>query len=213
MAKLEWGKIDDRFFQQGLDRGVAYVAGSAPVAWNGLTGFEEGGEPGETTILWRDGRMYLAEKAASDFTGTLTALAYPRAMGKALGMPEVTPGFIIDNQRPQPFGLTYRTLVGNGGTEDPFGFQIHLVYNAVASMAPRSRQSINDSVNLVEFSFGIICKPVKLPGYRPAAHYVIDGRYIPNYLMNGLQDKLYGTASTAPTLPTPGELKTYFETA
>lgn len=199
---LTWDAPNERFFQQGIDRGVLYAA--TAVAWNGLTGVDEG-EQGSTSILYRDGTIYLADADASDFSGKLTALFFPDAFSECVGIPAATDGLYVDNQKPKRFGLSYRTLIGQGGNADPFGYQIHLLYNVFATIAPRSRRSLGSDNAPVEFSFDLVATPVRLPGFRPSAHYIIDTRTLGKSVIDQLEGILYG-ASEAPRLPTPQEL-------
>lgn len=203
---ITWDKPDERYFEHGLDRGVLYIPGLNPLPWNGLTGFDEGGESGASTILYRDGVIYLADVDASDFSGHLTALFYPNEFHECLGKPEVTDGLYADNQKPKRFGFAYRTLVGSGTTGDMFGYQIHLVYQAMASIAARNRKTLGSDVTPIEFGFDIVCTPVKLAGYRPTAHYVIDTRNMSQSTVTQLENILYGEGATPGRMPSPQEL-------
>ncbi len=203
--RVTWGDPAQRYYEHGLDRGVLYIPGRDPLPWNGLTSFDEGGGT-TSSMLYRDGVVYLADVEAGDFSGKMSALFYPDEFHECLGMPEATDGLYVDNQKPKPFGLSYRTLIGNGGDEDPFGFQIHLVYGCMASLAPLSRQSMGASSTPVAMNFDIVCTPVKLPGYRPTAHYIIDTRNMSPSRVLELETILYGDDLTAGEMPTPTEL-------
>lgn len=195
---LTWDKPDERFFEHGLDRGALYMGGAAPIPWNGLTSFDEGGS-GNTSLYYRDGLIYLADAEASDFSGKLSALFFPDEFSQCLGIPEVADGLFVDNQKPQRFGLSYRTLVGSGETGDLFGYQIHLVYNCMATVEPRSRRTLGSDSAPTEFTFNIVCTPVKLTGFRPTAHYVIDTRHLDAATVADLENLIYGSGS----LPAP----------
>lgn len=199
---LTWDPPDERYFEHGLDRGVLYIPGDDAVPWNGLTGFEEGGA-GTSAIMYRDGVIYLADAEASDFQGKMTAIFFPNEFHQCIGMPEVTDGLYVDNQKPKRFGLSYRSLIGSGSSGDLFGYQIHLVYNCVAIIAPRTRKTIGADTEFVEFNFDIACTPVKLQGYRPTAHYIIDTRNMTPSRVTQLEEILYGVGSTPGELPDP----------
>jgi len=198
---LTWDPPDERYYEHGLDRGVLFIPGKDPIPWNGLTGFEEG-SAGTSSMLYRDGVVYLADAEASDFSGKMDALFYPDAFHECIGLPEATDGLYVDNQKPKRFGLSYRSLIGSGATDDLFGYQIHIVYNCMATIAPRSRQTLGKDTQPVMFSFDIVCTPVKLPGYRPTAHYIIDTRAMSPSRVTDLEELLYGPGD----LPTPEEL-------
>lgn len=201
--KVTWGDPNDRYFHHGVDRGVLYAA--TTVAWNGITGLTEAGN-GAATMYYIDGQVYLADVDPTDFSGSLTAYSFPNEFGRCVGMPEVAEGLVADNQKPQQFGLSYRSLVGSGLEGDMFGYQIHLLYKAMASIGSRERKTINNSPQPIEFTFDIVATPVKMPGLRPTAHYVIDTRHLDPDTIRDLEDMLYGTATTEGALPDPTTL-------
>lgn len=200
-----WDDPDKRYYQHGLDRGVLYIPTKNPVPWNGLISFDEGGE-GSTEIMYRDGVIYLADADASDFAGKITAIMYPDAFSACIGIPEAADGLYVDNQKPQPFSMSYRTLIGSGTRGDMFGYQIHLVYNCMANVGRRQRRTIGKETDPTLFDFDVVCTPVKLPGYRPTAHYVIDTRGMSPSTIDQIEDILYGAGSTPGRMPTPTEL-------
>lgn len=205
MFNITWDDPNDRYYEHGIDRGVIYIPTRDPIPFNGITGFEESGG-GAATILYRDGIIYMADVEAADFTGKLTALFFPDELHECLGMPEVADGLYVDGQKPKRFGFSYRSLIGSGATGDLFGYQIHLVYNAIASIGSRSRETLGENADPVEFSFEMFCTPVRLPGYRPTAHYIIDTRNMSKSKVLQLEELLYGDGSTAGVLPSPTEL-------
>lgn len=170
------------------------------VPWNGITGFDEG-PGGASNILYRDGQIYLADVDASDFTGKLSALFYPDEFGDCVGIPMVTDGLFVDGQKPKRFSFAYRTLVGSGIDGDWFGYQLHLVYNAMATINTRQRKTIGQTTDPTTFDFDIVCTPTKLAGYRPTAHYIIDTRYLDAETIGLIEDMLYGTDTTPGLIP------------
>lgn len=192
MLALEWDALDERYYEYGLDRGALYLNNTV-IPWNGLTGFDESTESAEATILYRDGVIYMADYEATDFAGNVRALCYPDAFSEYVGIAKVSDGLYADNQKPKQFGFSYRTLVGSGNVDDLYGHQIHLVYNAVATLGSRNRSTITEEQELVEFSFDVVCKPVHLPGYRPTAHYVIDTRGMHKSRIAYIEGILYGS--------------------
>lgn len=221
---LEWDANDERYYHHGVDRGVLYIRApgvgindfieeplseSAPTVaafpWNGITGMDESGN-GDSAIYYIDGKVFLADVDPTDFKGRLTAYGWPKKFGECLGMPEVAPGLVVDNQKPKQFDFSYRTLVGNGLGNDRFGYQIHLVYQAMASISGRNRKTVNNGPNPLEYAFDLVCTPVALPGYRPSAHYVIDTRYLPESALETIEEILYGTSTTRARMPRPQEL-------
>lgn len=202
---LTWDPPNERYFHQGLDRGAIYIDDDPPVVWNGLTGIEEGGSS-ETSITYRDGKIILADVEASDFQASVSAVFFPDELSACLGIPEAAENLYVDNQKPRRFGFVYRTLVGSGLTGDMFGYQIHLIYNALASIGTRSRKTLSDTPELMPFTFDLVCTPVKLAGYRPSAHYILDTRGMNSGQLKDLEDILYGKGIVEGRMPTPTEL-------
>jgi hypothetical protein len=141
-----------------------------------------------------------------DFEGSISALFYPDEFSEALGITEMTDGLYVDNQKPKRFNMSYRTLIGSGNTGDMFGYQIHLLYNAVATIGTRSRKTMNQQQDLTTFTFDLTATPVQVPGFRPSAHYIIDTRNLDSTTIAELETILYGSLEAAPRLPEPVEL-------
>lgn len=196
---------NERYFMHGIDRGVLYLTGKDPVVWHGLTGVDESGDASKS-ILYRDGVIFLAEVDPGDYEGVVNAIFFPDEFAEALGIPEIADGFYVDNQKPKRFGLSYRTLIGSGATGDMFGYQIHLVYNAVAMIGTRSRKTMNQASEFTEMTFDLTATPIKLPGLRPSAHYIIDTRHMGSSTLAEIEEILYGVGVTPGRMPTPGEL-------
>lgn len=204
-SSLVWDDPLDRYFQTGIDRGVLYIDGKGAIAWNGITAFDESGN-GKTSILYRDGQIYLADADATDFSGSLRAVFFPDEFSECVGMPEAADGLYVDNQKPKRFGFSYRSLIGSGATGDLFGYQIHLVYNAIATIGVKNRKTVTDRQELTDFNFDIVCTPVKMKGYRPTAHYIIDTRHLDPDTIARLEGMLYGSAAGGGMLPNPDDL-------
>lgn len=217
---LEEGSVLNTFYAGDFaDERYQYVWAGAPnnsatikkeiigtaFPWNGITGFDESGN-GDSSIHYIDGRVYLADVDPTDFSGKLTAYSWPDQFSEALGFPEAADGLYVDNQKPKQFDFSYRSLIGSGSTGDMFGYQIHLVYKAMASFSGRSRKTINNNSDPIDFGFDLVCTPVALPQYRPSAHYVIDTRHLAKATVDQLEGILYGDATHAPRMPTPTEL-------
>lgn len=202
---LTWDNPADRLYQHGTDRGVLYIPGKNPVPWNGIIGVEEDSNT-SSSIYYIDGKIYLADVDPGDFTGSLSAYFWPDEFSACIGIPEAADGFYVDNQKPKRFGLSYRSLIGSGTAGDMFGYQIHLIYNAVAQIRQRTRRSINSSSDPSEFQFDITATPVAIPNHRPSSHYIIDTRHLTEATMASLENLLYGEGVTPGVLPDPTDL-------
>lgn len=200
-----WDDPNDRYYSTGLDRGVLYPPNGNAVAWNGIISVDEASDS-SSSIYYLDGRIYLADVDPGDFKGSLSAYFWPEAFADCVGISEAADGFYVDNQKPKRFDLSYRSLIGSGNSGDMFGYEIHLLYNVMATIGTRSRKTINASPNPTEFTFDLVATPVALPGFRPSAHYIIDTRHLGAVMVAQLEALVYGDEISALHLPTPEEL-------
>lgn len=210
MYVIEWGNQDERYFQHGVDRGVFYDRDNDNgKAWNGITGVTESGN-GSSTVYYIDGQIYLADVDATDFSGSLTAFDYPPEFAGCVGMPMIADGLFMDNQKPTRFGFCYRSLIGSGIAGDQFGYMIHLWYNCMATIGNKARKTLNANTTPMEFNFDLVAKPVKIPGFRPSAHLVLDTRTLSPEQLEGIERLLYGEIGDdyviSPRLPDPIDL-------
>lgn len=199
---LTWDDPTERYFQHGIDRGVLYPKGGTAVVWNGITGVNESGN-GSSTVYYIDGQIYLADVDPTDFEGSLTAFFFPDAFAECIGAPQVAEGLFLDNQKGKQFGLSYRSLVGSGAEGDMFGYQIHLIYNCMASIGQKQRKTLTNTPDLMEMTFDLVATPAKITGFRPTAHFVIDTRFLTPDSVAELEDILYGDDAA---LPVPQDL-------
>lgn len=200
---IEWNRPEERLIEYGLDRGVLYLKDSRPpVAWNGLVGLDESLSSTQT-VHYRDGRIFMVDVEAGDFSATLSAFYFPDAFAELSGLIEVSDGFFADGQKPQMFDLSYRTLIGSGATGDRFGYQIHLVYNATAMISDRNRKTVTAEADLEPIKFDIQAVPEPFPGIRPTAHFTIDTRNLSQSSIEEIEDILYGDTAR---MPSPIEL-------
>lgn len=201
--RLFWTKPEKRYFEAGLDRGVLYRRGGAPaVAWDGLISVEEAGGEG-AVAYYIDGRPFLFFPKPKEYQATLSAYMFPEEFSEVMGMGEVADGMYLDSQPSQNFDLSYRTMVGNsaGGVEN--NYKIHLVYNASVTPSSSTYETLSDSINPTTFSWEIQAVPVKVEGFRPTAHIVIDTRKMDQKKINAIEDLLYGTGPGTAYMPPP----------
>lgn len=170
------------------------------VAWNGLTSVEEKGGS-QVVSYYMDGQAYLHYATPKDYAATISAYTFPDEFSEVLGVIEAADGMYLDSQIGDSFGFSYRTLVADPINGTNAGYKIHLVYNATIVPSSKNYQSINASVNPVDFSWDIQAVPVGLPGYRATAHFIIDSRQADQNLLNRLEAQLYGTGNTNGYLP------------
>ncbi len=208
MSKLEWDKKTERLYETGVKNGVLYVQNSdgtygTGVAWNGLTGVTENPSGAESNPLYADDIKYIDLRSAEEFGATIEAYTYPDEFAACDGSATVTAGVTIGQQVRKPFGLCYRTTLGNDSEFNDHGYKLHIIYNATASPSEKGYQTINDNPEAITFSWEITTTPVAVTGYKPTASITIDSTKVNATKLETLEDMLYGTAQAEPTLPTP----------
>lgn len=218
-GRLKWDETGKKIYETGVDRGVLYPQNSSGTypdgyAWNGLTGVTESPSGAEATKLYADNGNYVTLYSAEEFGFTLTAYTYPKEFEACDGSVELTEGVTIGQQTRTPFGLSYRTLIGNDTQGQSYGYKIHIIYGAMVSPSEKGYTTVNDSPEAVEFSWEGTTTPVNVTGKKPTATLVIDSTVVSAAAMTAIENKLYGTdqgvggtpAATAATLPMPDEI-------
>lgn len=203
MNLVKWDEAGKRAFETGLDRGVLYpmdAVGAYPkgYAWNGLTAFTESPSGAEPTDLYADNIKFGTLRSAENFGFTIEAYTYPDEFGRCDGSATVAEGVTIGQQARKPFGLTYRTRVGNDTNEDA-GYKLHLVYGATASPSEKAYQTINDSPEAIGFSWEGTTLPTNVTGFKPTSSIVIDSTKLDAaglLRLAALEVILYGKAAT-----------------
>lgn len=210
MSKIIWDKAGEHFYETGVDHGVLYptINGeySTGVAWNGLTGVTESPSGAESNAQYADNIKYLNLISAEEFGATVEAFTYPDEFAVCDGSAEPVPGVMIGQQTRRPFGLSYRTLMGNDLMGTEYGYKLHLIYNATASPSERAYSTVNDSPEALTFSWEVTTTPVEVPGYKPTASLTIDSTKVSATNMARLEAVLYGSADAEPRLPMPEEV-------
>ena len=212
MAKLVWDQTGERLFETGVKQGVLYVqeSGAYPkgVAWNGLTAVTESPSGAEPTPLYADDIKYLNLMSAEEFGGTIEAYMYPDEFKACNGEAELTTGISIGQQPRKTFGLCYRTTIGNDVDGNEHGYQLHLVYGALASVSEKAYASINDSPEAMTLSFEFSTTPVNVEGHKPTSIVTIDSTKVDAGKLAALEAILYGSESEEARLPLPSEIVT-----
>lgn len=215
MAILTWDGTGEHLYETGVDHGVLYIPDvsgvySTGVAWNGLTTVTESPSGAEPTALYADNIKYLNLISAEEFSCTVEAFTYPDEFNEFDGMvvPEV--GVALGQQPRKPFGLSYRTRVGNDIEGNAFGYKIHLIYGCLASPSEKAYSTINDSPEAIAFSWEIATTPTSVTGNAPTSLITIDSTKVDAGALADLEEALYGTAGTNPHLPTPDEVIAFF---
>lgn len=221
MSKLVWDNTGDRFYETGVKNAVLYVqssSGTYPkgVAWNGITAVTESPSGAEATALYADDIKYLSLMSTEEFGATIEAYTYPEEFEACDGSASLTTGVSIGQQKRTPFGLCYRTTIGNDTDGNDHGYKLHFIYGALASPSEKAYASINDSPEAITFSWEVTTTPVNVAGFKPTASLVIDSTKVDKEKLTALETILYGSdggSGTDPRLPLPDEIKTLMTAA
>ena len=218
MSKIVWDAIGEHTFETGVRNGVLYLkdaegAYSNGVAWNGLTSVSESPEGAEPTDLYADDIKYLTLMSAENFKATIEAYTYPVEFEECDGSATIAKGVVIGQQSRKPFGLCYRTAIGNDTDGNEHGYKLHIVYGCQASPSEKQYSTINDSPEAITFSWEVNTTPVNVTGKKPTATLIIDSTKADKAKLTALEAILYGAESTEPRLPLPDEIATLMTTA
>lgn len=211
MAKIVFDQSGERFYETGVKNGVLFVQNENGeygngVAWNGLTAITESPSGAEATPLYADDIKYVELTSAEEFGATIEAYTYPEEFEACDGSASLVEGITIGQQDRVPFGLCYKTVVGNDVRGNDLGYKLHLIYGAKAAPSERAFQTINDSPEAITFSWEITTTPVNVTGFKPTANLVIDSTKVDAAKLAIIEAKLFGSESEEPTLPLPDEI-------
>lgn len=210
MSRLVWDNTGERFYETGVKMGVLYPAvnGAYPrgVVWNGLTSVSETPSGADANNIYADDIKYLSLRAAEEFGATVEAYTYPEEFAVCDGSASVADGVTIGQQTRKPFGLCYRTVLGNDVDANDHGYKLHLIYGATASPSERQYQTVNDSPEAITFSWEMTTTPVAVSGFKPTACLTIDSTKADAIKLKDLEDILYGSSDAEARLPLPEEV-------
>ncbi len=219
MAKLLWDQAGQRKYETGVDHGVLYIPNDSGVyntgySWNGLTTVTESPTGAEPNPQYADNIKYLNLKSVEEFGGTIEAFTYPPEFGQCDGTAEPETGVLLGQQPRKSFGFSYRTKVGNDLNAEA-GYKLHLVWGADAAPSEKAYATVNDSPEALAFSWEFTTNPVEVgiidgTQYAPSASMTIDSTQVDETALAELEDLLYGTGGTDPSLPTPFDVVALF---
>jgi hypothetical protein len=214
---LIWDAVGERLYETGIDQGVLFLQDvdglyNSGFAWNGLIGVSESPSGAEPSPLYADNIKYLELMSAEEFAATLEAYTYPEEFAVCDGSAELEAGVMIGQQTRKPFGLAYRTIVGNDTLGNDLGYKLHLVYGCRAAPSEKGYSTINESPEAITFSWEVSTTPVAVTDAKPTSVVVIDSTKVDATALADLELILYGNTegSVAPRLPLPDEIKTIF---
>jgi hypothetical protein len=222
MTKLQWDQVGQRRYETGVDHGVLYLANDegayvSGYAWNGLTTVTESPSGADANKQYADNGVYLNLVAAEEFGGTIEAFTYPNEWSQCDGSAITSAGVTVGQQPRRPFGLSYRTLIGNDLQGTAYGYKLHLVYSALAAPSEAAYGTINDSPEAIAFSWEFSTTPVDPDTdgpdgkpLKPTSRLTIDSTQVDEDSLAALEQLLYGTSSTTASLPSPKDVLALF---
>lgn len=213
MARIQWDLTGERTYETGVDRGVLYTYDLATkdyntgVGWNGLTSINETPSGAEPTAHYADNIKYLNLMSAEEFGFTIEAFTYPEEFGMCDGS-HVQDGLFIGQQARVPFGLSYRTLIGNDTQSNDYGYQLHFVWNALASPSEKAHATVNENPEPTTMSWTASTTPTPFTehDYKPTAHMYVDSTKTDPAKLKALENIMWGDETNEPRIPTPDEV-------
>lgn len=214
-GRLSWDKTGERRYETGVDHVVLFLLSKGKygdgTAWNGVTAITESPSGGESNPIYADNIKYLNLMSAEELGLTVEAYNYPDEFKNCLGEDELAEGVTIGQQTKKHFGVCFRTKVGNDTEGNDHGYKIHLVFDCVATGSERAYTTINDSPEAMAYSWEISTTPIDVPGKKPSANLVLDALGLKaaglGNVLKHIEDILYGSANTAPKMPTIEEIQ------
>lgn len=210
MSKIIFDNTGEKIYETGVDHCVLYVrdgnAYQTGVAWNGITAINENPSGAEATPIYADNIKYLNIVSGEDFGATIEAYTYPDEFTECDGSAEIVAGVKIGQQTRKPFALCYRTLIGNDVAGTGHGYKLHFIYNAQAAVSAKNYKTINESPEAMSFSWEISTTPEVVEGFKPTATVTVDSTKVDAEKLKALEDKIYGSESSEPTMPTISEI-------
>lgn len=220
MTKLAWDQTGQRTYETGVDHGVLYLpdntgAYNTGVAWNGLVTLTESPSGADANPQYADNIKYLNLTSAEQFGGTIEAFTYPNEFAQCDGSAILEGGIAVGQQSRKLFGMCYRTKLGNDLQGNDYAYKLHLVYGATAAPSERAYGTINDSPAPITFSWAFTTTPVDVgtisgTAYAPTSTLIIDSSKVDATALAALEDMLYGTSGTDPSMPLPADVIALF---
>ena len=213
MVALAWHETGDKQYELGVDKGVFYPLNATTsaydnaYAWNGLISVTESPSGAEVTKNYADNDVYMSLMSAEEFAATVEAYNYPDEFALVDGTAEPVPGLYVGQQPRKPFGLSYRTKVGNDSKGMDAGYKLHLIYNAMAAPSEKAYSTVNDSPEATTFSWELSTTPINAGDVlKSTAQLTINSLKVPAAKLKALEDILYGTTTLKARLPLPTEV-------
>lgn len=211
MPKIKWDEVGKRIFENGLDHGVVYPSNGTPVPWNGLLSVSQKPINGQLESLYFDGYRQQNNASFRELDFSIEAYTYPPELDDLTGGAHDLNGLGYSNQNPIPFGLVYRTLIGNDVSDTKHGYKIHVIYNCLALPTGSTYDTNSATSNASTFMWDVSTTPLFVKNTRqPTAYYVFDSTRIKPQIMRKINEIIFGTAYSVPRLPKASEIANSF---
>jgi hypothetical protein len=185
MARLIW----DSNYEVGVDRGVYYPKNAPGESWNGLVAVTETPESEERS-RYLEGMKIQSYRQIEEFSGSIEAFTYPESLEDTFAK----------HQRRRSFGMSYRVM-----TKD--SYKIHLIYNVMLS--PSDASYVQEDPGTFKWDF--TTSPMPVPDAKPSAHLVVEVDTAYTWVIDALENMLYGSDTTGAYLPSPAEVYKLFD--
>lgn len=212
MSKLVWDQVGTRKYEVGVDHGVLYQEDNGEfingVPWNGLVDVTtDNGDTNAADLFSGDVKIDIAI-GNDTVSGTISAYTYPDEFEVCTGSVAAGPGFYVQQQGRNRFGLSYRTLIGNDVKGQEYGYKIHLLYNLAVISESHAHSTVSDSMDDIELNWDFDALPMITDDedYDPYSELVFDSTKFSPEFMESLETILYGTETEAPRMPDLDEL-------
>lgn len=213
MTRLKWDAPGERIYEYGVDRCVLYTKSGKTAPWNGIKNIDQNPTGAEVSTFYIDGEKVNQSIENEEFEAVITAFTAPKEFDECDGTVDLGKGLFVDAQPRSMFDLSWRTMIGNDVDGPDGGYKLHLLYNCLATPSPKKNETVGQDITPQDFVWNVSTFPITFPGQKASAHYVIDTRGMDKFILRRIEDILYGTAFTAPRMPTAKELKEFFRTA
>lgn len=198
MARINWGTVPHDY-HMGVSKGVLYLQNpdgtyEPGVAWNGLRSVSETPTGGTVSKIYADDMQYGSLRAQEGLTGRIEAYAYPDEFILCTGYHSPAIATLINLQKRRSFGFCYRTMINQ---ED---YILHILFSVNLNPGEVSFKTAGESVDVNVYGWEYFTIPSVYKNRKPASLITIDSRKISANAKTLLENLLYGTENTDPTL-------------
>lgn len=222
MAKMTWDTTGNRFFHTGVSdvalfmqtgnsaSNDGYVTG---IPWSGVTSITQSPDGADAQNFYADNIKYLSIRAKENWKGTIKCYQYPSPFKAALGKKELvaSSGIWVGQQSRKSFGLVWKTKYGNDTDGEDHGYIIHIAYGLTAGPSEEEDNTTNETPEINEFSFDLESTPAADPNnaVEPTSYVEFNSTDLTETIRNRLTDRIYGSATYTPTMPTLANLRSW----